>query len=873
MSIWEMLKTLTIGPLELLYELIFSYAYQITNHLGLSIVVLSLLVNILVLPLYRRADELQTEERKKQQSMEKWVRHIKKTFKGDERMMMLQAYYKEKHYNPIFVLKSSVSLLLQIPFFIAAYNFLSGLHMLQGASFGPIVNLGAEDAMFHIGSFPINVLPILMTLINIVSGMIYTKGHPFKQKLQLYGMAVVFLILLYRSPSGLVFYWTLNNIFSLGKNIVEKIINLIPKKEKETVSPKKYNPMLDKKWENILFFLSGGFLAVLMGINIPSAVISSSVEEFVEVSDPQNPILILIPVFCYGIGLFVIWLGVFYLMAQRKWKEIFIETVISLGIISAVNFMVFNIKNDSLTFILRYGIDPEFTTKMKIINVLAILPIGLIVHFLFRKKAAVFKAFVPAAFAVLVVISAKNIADIQKGYHRFDRVASALNTDITFDLAKNRKNVVVIMLDRSMGMYMPYILNERPELADSFDGFKYYRNTVSFGAYTNFGAPALYGGYEYTPEKMNERDTELLADKTNEALMVMPVTFVKNGFDVTVTDPPYANYDWIPDLSIYDDYDGINAGVLEYYFNESGKTAIEVSRELQKRNLFCYSFMVCSPQFIRNSLYNKGYYRKEREFYDEREALITQENDGRANSYGYSRGFMNWYSELEKLPELTETKEKDKGSFLMITNGLTHEPALLQEPDYVPMMEVKNDEFYMNPEDRFTVDGTYLRMENSYQIMHYQSNMCALIEVAKWLECLKSEGVYDNTRIIICSDHGRMTGQLDLFSEEGESMEYFLPLFMVKDFDAKGFEISEEFMTNADVPSLAFEGLIDNPVNPFTGNRMDGHEKAEGDPTIFMSQEFSVVVNNKTKFLPGNWYRLHNGNPYKIENWEYLGRW
>ena len=62
-----------------------------------------------------------------------------------------------------------------------------------------------------------------MTLINIVSGIIYTKGHPLKSKIQVYGLAVVFLVLLYHSPSGLVFYWLLNNVFSLIKNIISKL--------------------------------------------------------------------------------------------------------------------------------------------------------------------------------------------------------------------------------------------------------------------------------------------------------------------------------------------------------------------------------------------------------------------------------------------------------------------------------------------------------------------------------------------------------------------------------------------------------------------------------------------------------------------------
>ena len=64
-----------------------------------------------------------------------------------------------------------------------------------------------------------------MTLINFISGAIYTKDATFKEKIQLSVMALIFLILLYNSPSGLVIYWILNNLFSLVKNIVMKTKN------------------------------------------------------------------------------------------------------------------------------------------------------------------------------------------------------------------------------------------------------------------------------------------------------------------------------------------------------------------------------------------------------------------------------------------------------------------------------------------------------------------------------------------------------------------------------------------------------------------------------------------------------------------------
>ena len=220
MSFFQALYKLLIGPLELLFEVIFALVNHVMDNPGISIIFLSLAVNLLVLPLYNRADAMQEEERETEKRLGHWVKHIKKTFKGDERYMMLQTYYRQNGYKPTYALKGSVSLLLEIPFFMAAYNFLSGLPLLEEVSFGPISNLAAPDAMFMIGSFSVNVLPILMTAINLVSSAIYTKGLPTKSKVQLYVMAGLFLVLLYDSPSGLVFYWTLNNVFSLVKNII-----------------------------------------------------------------------------------------------------------------------------------------------------------------------------------------------------------------------------------------------------------------------------------------------------------------------------------------------------------------------------------------------------------------------------------------------------------------------------------------------------------------------------------------------------------------------------------------------------------------------------------------------------------------------------
>ena len=82
---------------------------------------------------------------------------------------------------------------------------------------------------------------------------------------------------------------------------------------------------------------------------------------------------------------------------------------------------------------------------------------------------------------------------------------------------------------------------------------------------------------------------------------------------------------------------------------------------------------------------------------------------------------------------------------------------------------------------------------------------------------------------------------------------------MVKDFDSEGFTTSDEFMTNADVPSLATKGVISAPLNPFSGTDLsDTHEKTAHDQYILCSDYWEVEINNGNKFLPGKWYSVHD---------------
>jgi arylsulfatase A-like enzyme len=155
----------------------------------------------------------------------------------------------------------------------------------------------------------------------------------------------------------------------------------------------------------------------------------------------------------------------------------------------------------------------------------------------------------------------------------------------------------------------------------------------------------------------------------------------------------------------------------------------------------------------------------------------------------------------------------------------------------------------------------------------YHVAMATMLRLADWFDYMRENGVYDNTKIILVADHGYNLGQLpnmimDMGNGETEDCTFYYPLLMVKDYGATGFEISEEFMTNADVPTLATDGAIENPVNPFTGKPINNAEKYAHDQLVIVSRQWSSDVNNGDTYIADKWASVHTDirNP---ENWSF----
>ncbi|MBL6735441.1 MAG: membrane protein insertase YidC, partial [Shewanellaceae bacterium] len=212
----ETLHMMLIEPIVWFMEFILSQAYLWVDSYGLAIVMLSISISTLLIPLQQWAQRWQLEDQILQQRMAPKKAEFKAVYQGQERFMMMKALYRQHNYHPIMSLKSSAGLLLQIPFFIAAYVFFTSLP-LSGQAFGYIQDLSQPDALWQINQWSIHILPFIMAGINLLSAVIFANSMSSSEKYQLYGMSLLFLVVLYNAPSALVLYWICNNLYALVK--------------------------------------------------------------------------------------------------------------------------------------------------------------------------------------------------------------------------------------------------------------------------------------------------------------------------------------------------------------------------------------------------------------------------------------------------------------------------------------------------------------------------------------------------------------------------------------------------------------------------------------------------------------------------------
>lgn len=876
-------------PITLVLEVLYLVFDRVSHSPGLAILGVGMAVNVLTLPLYAKAEAWQAVERAIRARLKPKIDDIKAVFKGDERMMILATYYRQNHYHPVYALRSSTGLLLQIPFFIAAYAFLSNLPRLSGQAFLFIPDLSKPDGLLG----GMNLLPFLMTFLNILASAVYAKGLPLKEKIQLYGMAGLFLVLLYWSPSGLVLYWTFNNLFSLGKNVAFKLrrpalalyavmasgalaLSAAALFVLDTTARKRLlvlaasavvllSPVLAKayRWtaarlargalaqpatRRRLFLLSSLALTLMVGLVVPVSLVSSSPQEFSFLGGADHPLYYVLRATLQSLGFFLVWPALVYILFGKNVKSFLAAGMAVVAACVALNVFVFGGDYGTISRALVFPdeglLKPPIRDAMLNLGAMGVAMLACVLVFSVR-RVRVLTALMGIASVSLGAYGCVKAA----GTHaRFVELAQAREeaasvgsggVEPVFRLSTSGKNVLVFMLDRAVSGIIPELVAREADVARALDGFTWYPNTLSFNAHTMPGAPPLFGGYDYTPHAMNQRHDQALVDKHNEALSVMPVLFARQGWSSTITDASWANYSWVPDNRIFERHEGVRAFNLEGAYTEIwlGERGLKVDPSgTLRKNLVRFALFKAMPMALRFGLYDGG---------------AWWDSEWRSDSFA---DFVDKFAPLDYLPRLFAFVE-DGNHFSLIVNNTTHEARFLGGPGYEPVPG--EPEPSPRPYDDDEANKAY----------HVAA--AALKRLGLLFESMKEAGAWDNTRVIIVADHG---GSMRLpafssFKDGGGLAARFNPLLLAKDFGASGvLRVDQRFGTNGDVPAMATEGVT-QMLNPFTGTELtllepgaavDVLTRSIYDPSSqprttfdFSSGDFVSVQDNI--FNPDNW--------------------
>jgi YidC/Oxa1 family membrane protein insertase len=205
---------------QLLLQLL-GFFYSLVHNWGLAIIILSIAVYFLLFPLSIK----QMRSMKEMQILQPKIEALRKELKDNPQKLNkeIMELYKEHKVNP---LGGCLPLLLQMPIFFALYQALIRSVALRGAHFLWIKDLSSPDKAFVLkNSIPflgnqINILPILMAIGMFVQQKISmakaTGEAAQQQKMMSIIMPIMFGVIFYQMPSGLVLYWFVNSLFMLG---------------------------------------------------------------------------------------------------------------------------------------------------------------------------------------------------------------------------------------------------------------------------------------------------------------------------------------------------------------------------------------------------------------------------------------------------------------------------------------------------------------------------------------------------------------------------------------------------------------------------------------------------------------------------------
>ncbi|MES9881136.1 MAG: YidC/Oxa1 family membrane protein insertase [Sedimenticola sp.] len=882
-------------------ESIFIAGYEISGSYGLSVIILGVVVNTILWPVYHVVDRMKSGQKSKFHGMLAEIDEIKACYHGRERYYYTKAIQRRYGYSFRHKAILFVGLLIEVLFFVAAYEMLTAFTGFRGTPFLFLSDLGLPDALYTAGNLSVNVLPIVMTLLNLLSSSIYTRTGQSSERKQLWFLAVAFLIVLYEAPAALTLYWIVNNSFALAKQVIPAIFacdrsalvwitstvtQIRERLSTATVATMGFGavcylflaahhyqqtlhspatsfyiaiasltllfalfsgngvltvgrcrsrtiraallagtaglllvltyllgstllswPATDiakaalvlactvptvffaiavrgrntieknrrqHSGQMLPIFLAVGYIGSSTFLWIPLAVYASSPGEFA--FSPNTLLMHNIPLFICTLVLFSLPVVFF-----RKFRDIAFAISPLLACCFFVYAYVLPISFGSLEgFVLDSPAPFDHSLGVYLAECLVLL--FLVTLFVKRPRGPILLAF-------LLII---NVAAAGEGlYHLLggqstkmpsaseEMSLSSVKKEV-FNLSRTGKNVVIIVLDGFNTSYIRHIFEEQSHLKEEFAGFVYYPNTITSSYYTSSAMPVIVGGWDYTPNRMNALEGDTLALKSNRVYEKTIAALLQRQYAPAFIEPVayrVGTYDGL--ASIAAKAPTVTAMEMgNHWETQNGRNEDSGHSAQQINMLTAVALFRSVPLAVKPLIYRNGKWF-----------------NPAPSAYLHAR---NHYAVLDLLPRLS-TAEGGHNTFKVIYSAITHRPYAV----------TKNGKLMKSGIPDPTADTSYGGL-NAYYSARWSFG--ALARYFKWL---RQTGIYDNTRIIVVSDHGNnyslensvafsgkeLLPALELTEKEANRIG---ALLMVKDYNAtRQFAQSGALMSNGDVRDIA----------------------------------------------------------------------
>lgn len=199
---------------------------QFAHNFGWAIILLTIALKLLFTPL----THMSYESMRKMKAVQPKMKAIQERYKNDPSKMNREVMelYRRNKVNPM---GGCLPMVAQIPIFIAFYQVLNETIELKGAPFMFwIQDLAEPDKLFLlpfniplVNIHSLNILPFLMTLSMVWQQKLTPQATTSPEQAQIMKwMPLMMGVLLYNMPSGLALYWFVNNMLTVGHQLIMK---------------------------------------------------------------------------------------------------------------------------------------------------------------------------------------------------------------------------------------------------------------------------------------------------------------------------------------------------------------------------------------------------------------------------------------------------------------------------------------------------------------------------------------------------------------------------------------------------------------------------------------------------------------------------